>query len=194
MSNLPTNSVDIQGFDGLTMSSREIAELTGKQHQHVKRDIEKMLKDIGLEDASKFGHIYLDERNRKQTEFRLPKDLTLTLITGYRADLRYKIVKRLEELEDPTSRAIGPSRRSCAKTAIACRCSTPMRSAGWPPVSVACEISASARCRTRGSDSSTPTPSPSCRKSQTCLDYQEYPWFITGFGWLQPASSISSSS
>ncbi len=46
-----------------TMSSREIAELTGKAHGHVKRDIEKMLNDLELS-PSKFGHIYFDSRNQ----------------------------------------------------------------------------------------------------------------------------------
>lgn len=92
-------SFDSGSRNGLTMSSREIAEVCGKQHQHVKRDIEKMLNDIESGDASKFGHTYYDSQNREQTEYRLPKDLTMTLITGYRADLRYKVIKRLEELE-----------------------------------------------------------------------------------------------
>lgn len=83
----------------LTMSSREIAELCGKQHGHVIRDIEKMLAELG-KDASKFGGMYADAYGRQKPEHRLPKDLTVTLITGYRADLRYKVVKRLEELEE----------------------------------------------------------------------------------------------
>lgn len=83
----------------LTMSSREIAELTGKQHQHVKRDIEKMLGELS-EDVSKFGHIYLDGRNRKQREYRLDRELTETLLTGYSAVLRRKVVVRLRELEE----------------------------------------------------------------------------------------------
>ena len=33
------------------------------------------------------------------SDFWMNKDLTVTFITGYRADLRYKVVKRLEELE-----------------------------------------------------------------------------------------------
>lgn len=89
-------------FNGpVTMSSREIAELYEKRHDHVLRDIEKMLQDI---DAPNFGAVdfeakYQDAKGEWRKEYRLPKDLTVTLITGYRADLRYKVVKRLEELE-----------------------------------------------------------------------------------------------
>lgn len=84
-----------------TMSSREIAELCEKRHDHVLRDIVKMLQDI---DAPNFGAAdfeakYQDGKGEWRKEYRLPKDLTVTLITGYRADLRYKVVKRLEELE-----------------------------------------------------------------------------------------------
>jgi phage regulator Rha-like protein len=56
-----------------TMSSREIAELTGKRHPDVKRDILNMLKDLS-EDASKFAHNYLDSQNRTQTEYRFDRD------------------------------------------------------------------------------------------------------------------------
>lgn len=61
-----------------------------------------MLQDIN---APKFGVVdfeaqYQDAKGEWRKEYRLPKDLTVTLITGYRADLRYKVVKRLEELEE----------------------------------------------------------------------------------------------
>lgn len=82
----------------LTMSSREIAQLTNKQHQHVKRDIEKMLAELKI-DASTFGHIYLDTMNRKQTEYMLDKDHTECLLTGYSAELRMRVIKRWHELE-----------------------------------------------------------------------------------------------
>lgn len=81
-----------------TMSSREIAEITGKKHQHVSRDIRAMLDALEI-NASRFGHIYHDARNRRQTEYRLDRRLTLNLIAGYDARLRLRIIDRLEELE-----------------------------------------------------------------------------------------------
>ena len=90
----------------LTMSSREIAELCEKRHDHVIRDIEKMLQDVAAPSfgVSDFLSSYKDATGRSLKEYRLPKDLTVTLITGYRADLRYKVIKRLEELEDEATR------------------------------------------------------------------------------------------
>jgi len=84
--------------DGLTMSSREIAELTGKQHRNVKRDIETMMTTLEV-DMLRFEHIYRDGQNRKQTEYRLPKRETLILVSGYNIQLRAKIVDRWAELE-----------------------------------------------------------------------------------------------
>lgn len=88
-----------QSNSPVTMSSREIADLCEKQHQHVKRDIETMC--AGLEiNASSFGHIYKDARNRDQAEYNLPKDLTLTLVAGYNVVLRKRIIDRWLELEE----------------------------------------------------------------------------------------------
>ncbi len=88
----------------LTMSSREISELTGKRHRDVNRDIKSMLTEMEI-DARKFARIYLDQRNRQQSEYLLPKDLTLTLVAGYNIKLRHRIVKRWLELETPSSQA-----------------------------------------------------------------------------------------
>lgn len=89
-----------------TMSSREIAELTGKQHQHVKRDIEKMLTDL-KEDASKFGQIYFDSQNRAQREYCLDREHTDCLLTGYNAAMRMAVIKRWRELEEGAGKVIG---------------------------------------------------------------------------------------
>lgn len=86
------------GNSSLTMSSREIAGLTGKRHDHVIRDIEKMLNDVKI-DHPKFGAVYLDAKGEERKCYSLPKNLTLNLITGYRADLRLKIIDRWLELE-----------------------------------------------------------------------------------------------
>ena len=82
----------------LTMSSREIAELTGKAHHHVKRDIQAMMIQLEV-DVSKFGCIYIDAQNREQTEYLLPKDETICLLSGYDVNARMKIIKRWQELE-----------------------------------------------------------------------------------------------
>lgn len=81
-----------------TMSSREIAELTGKAHFHVKRDVLSMLKELG-EDASSFGCIYLDPLNREQTEYLLDREHTDCLLTGYSAAMRMTVIRRWHELE-----------------------------------------------------------------------------------------------
>ncbi|OUY09027.1 Rha family transcriptional regulator [Acinetobacter populi] len=81
-----------------TMSSREIADLTDKEHKNVKRDCETMFNELRL-DMLNFERIYLDSMNRPQVEYALPKDLVETLITGYSIKLRYQVIQRLHELE-----------------------------------------------------------------------------------------------
>lgn len=82
----------------LTMSSREIAELTGKQHKHVIRDIRSMLD--ALSGGPDLGHVREDRDGRGYTTcFYLDKELTETLVTGYSIPLRHKVIKRLHELE-----------------------------------------------------------------------------------------------
>lgn len=93
------NNLMVTRSSELTMSSREIAEYTGKQHQHVKRDIEKMLSELDL-DVSTFGRIYLDSMNRKQTEYMLDRDQTDCLLTGYSAKARMAVIKRWKQLEN----------------------------------------------------------------------------------------------
>jgi len=75
------------------MSSREIAELTGKMHTNVIADIRTMLDDLELGET-KFRSSYMTEQNKRVVMFNLPKDLTITLVSGYSAPLRLKIVTR----------------------------------------------------------------------------------------------------
>ncbi|MDN7994548.1 Rha family transcriptional regulator [Burkholderia orbicola] len=80
------------------MSSREIAELTGKAHNHVKRDIVKMLEGLE-EDVTKFGYMSTDSYGRPQHVFALPKRETLILVSGYNVQMRARIIDRRQELE-----------------------------------------------------------------------------------------------
>ncbi|NIF02121.1 DNA-binding protein [Pantoea sp. Acro-805] len=91
-------NLTIQGTGPLKMTSREIANLIGKRHPDVKRDIEVMLSQL-QEDTSKFAHIYFDSMNRQQNEYHLDREHTECLITGYSASLRMKVIKRIRELE-----------------------------------------------------------------------------------------------
>ncbi|KFL87857.1 hypothetical protein AmDm5_1859 [Acetobacter malorum] len=87
------------------MSSKEIAELTGKAHKHVIRDIEAMIAEIE-KDGPRLGHQakskgYTIERdNRGYVKIiHLDRSHTVTLITGYDARQRKKVVDRWLELE-----------------------------------------------------------------------------------------------
>lgn len=91
MFDLTTTNTDVQ-----TMTSREIADLTGKRHDHVLRDIEKLSPNLGA--ASK-SVTYRDLNNARRAMWVLSKRDTLLLISGYNADLRARIIDRWEELE-----------------------------------------------------------------------------------------------
>lgn len=93
------------GAQPLTMTSREIAELTGKEHAHVMRDIRNML-EVLKKDASSFGGIYLDAYGREKPCLNLDHELTLTLVSGYDIPLRHRVVTRLAELEDHAAASV----------------------------------------------------------------------------------------
>lgn len=97
---IPTS---LNGLPG--MSSLEIAEITGKRHDRILKDVRKMLEDLGLigvvkTDASSFVETsYQNSQSKAQPMVILDKELTFTLITGYSVKLRHLIIKRWLELE-----------------------------------------------------------------------------------------------
>jgi Rha family phage regulatory protein len=85
-----------------TMTSREIAELTGKQHKNVVRDIRNMVEQIPAgSDLSWLceSTTYTDAQGKERTQYILDYDATMTLVTGYNVELRLRIVRRWRELE-----------------------------------------------------------------------------------------------
>lgn len=86
----------VQG--ALAMTSREVAELTGKEHRNVLADIRGMLEALEI-DVLTFQQMSEDTYGRPQAIFALPKDLTITLVSGYSVPMRHRIVTRWLELE-----------------------------------------------------------------------------------------------
>ena len=106
-----------------TMSSVEIANLTGKQHKHVMRDIRELnegdeklyLPKIGLKHRiSDLG----GGRQRKDPYFELTRMQTFDLLTGYSVELRIKVNRRWEELEALTRIKMPPSLNVYGKEAL----------------------------------------------------------------------------
>jgi len=87
-----------------TMSSFEIAQITGKQHKHVMRDIRELNKVYENLHQPKIGHMLKitelpNGAKRKDPYFELTKIQTWDLLTGYNAELRIKVNRRWAELE-----------------------------------------------------------------------------------------------
>lgn len=83
-----------------TMSSREIAELTSKQHGHVVRDIELLNETLIEESLSIIGEsFYTADNGQVYREFLLTQAQTIDLMTGYNRNLRVRINRRWQELE-----------------------------------------------------------------------------------------------
>jgi phage regulator Rha-like protein len=82
----------------MSMSSREIADLTGKRHGDVIRDIRNILGELEIPER-KFASGYLDSQGQERAEFNLPKRETIILTSGYSTVQRAKIIDRWMELE-----------------------------------------------------------------------------------------------
>ena len=94
-----TNQLQIMSNSStLTMNTREIAELTGKQHKDVLYDTRKMLDELKVDSAT-FSAQYKDSTGRTLPMFALPKRESIILVSGYNIQMRAKIVDRWQELE-----------------------------------------------------------------------------------------------
>lgn len=83
-----------------TITSREIAELTGKKHAHLMRDIRKMEKAWFEVTESKFGlSEYTDPTGRKLPQYELTKTESFFVATKFNDVPRAKLVLRWEQLE-----------------------------------------------------------------------------------------------
>lgn len=93
-----TNELLSKTANNATMSSREIAIVTGKRHDQVMRDIRNMLYQLEV-GAHSFEGTYLSEQNKELPCFNLDRIHVECLLTGYSIPLRMKVLERLTELE-----------------------------------------------------------------------------------------------
>lgn len=85
-----------------TMSSREIAELTGKEHRSVLRDIDKLNEsylNLGMHKIVQGYYLHENTGTQKHREMLLSEIQTMDLMTGYNLELRIKVNRRWKELE-----------------------------------------------------------------------------------------------
>lgn len=81
-----------------TMTSVEIAEITGKEHKNVLVDIDNLL-EKGVSRLNFQPSNYTTDRGKTYRCFELTKKGCLILASGYDAVLREKIINRWEQLE-----------------------------------------------------------------------------------------------
>ena len=80
------NDLMTTSANALTMTSLEIAELTGKRHDNVMTDIRAMLAELELTAPEISGAVNYTVGNGATLTreiYNLDKELTLTLVTGY---------------------------------------------------------------------------------------------------------------
>lgn len=80
-----------------TMTSREIAELTGSTHDNVLKTVRGLV-DRGLVSGNETPYVHL-QNGQTYTEFHLTYRNTMVVVSGYGAELRARIIDRWQELE-----------------------------------------------------------------------------------------------
>lgn len=88
----------VSAIQAPVMTSVEIAELCQKRHDNVMSDVRVMLNQLEIQSPD-FSGDYTDSRGRRYPCFNLPKDLCLTLVSGYNVVLRKRIIDRWLQLE-----------------------------------------------------------------------------------------------
>ncbi|KAB2983337.1 Rha family transcriptional regulator [Escherichia coli] len=108
-------SLVVDNTKPLTMSTRQIAELTGKNHKDVMRDFRRMIDSLekGSELAGRnfaLGYFvessYFDKNNQSRPMYELDEDLCNTLVMGYDAPLRFKVAKEWRLMKEGNQKPV----------------------------------------------------------------------------------------
>lgn len=90
----------------LTMSSREIAELTGSTHDNVLKTIRGLV-ERGVVSGNETPYVH-HQNGQTYNEFKLSYRDTMVVVSGYSVELRAKIIDRWQELEAQASQPLVP--------------------------------------------------------------------------------------
>jgi len=101
-----------------TMTTKEIAELTGKRHDNVVRDFVTQCEMLGVGILS-FEDTYVHPQNGvTYTIYRLPHDEAVCLVSGYDVKARMAVIKRWQELESKDSKGFDLSDANSLRMAL----------------------------------------------------------------------------
>lgn len=86
----------------VAMTSLQVAEITGKRHDNVIRDIVDESNKLGVEISQLIFEecFYTNKNNREMPMYNLSRDGAMQLGARYDATTRYKMIQRLNELEE----------------------------------------------------------------------------------------------
>ena len=98
---MPQQEISVINLDQLvSMTSVEIAELTGKEHRNVLRDIRNMADELNALKTELVGEeVYKDAKGESRVMYRLDRKHTFILVAGYSAHLRAKCYDHIQALE-----------------------------------------------------------------------------------------------
>lgn len=96
-------------LNAVTMTTMEIAVMTGKTHAHVLRDADRILTQLGESTSGLSSgateNTYTTSQNKVMRVLVLNKHMVFTIITGYDSGLRYTVLGRWIELEQAANPA-----------------------------------------------------------------------------------------
>lgn len=83
------------------MTSLDIAEVTGKRHSDIMRDVRKEVEDLGEEVGQRIFALtsYTDKSNRSSPCYEFGKDGAMQLALKYDAKTRYEVIQYVDRLE-----------------------------------------------------------------------------------------------
>ena len=89
-----------------TMTSLEIAEITGKEHKNILADVRDEISKLGTERGQLIFQpsYYINEQNKKQPMFVANIQGVLQLGARYSADVRYKLIEKVTKNEAAKSK------------------------------------------------------------------------------------------